>query len=143
MSQREYLVNDICKFYPLIDIDYNRKKVLISAVLFRLYGGEYKSFDIYITGLKIVSECVKKYYDYMTIRLFIDDVVYNDKDVMEQLSNMDIELVRFVPRSDFMINGHSKGLFGTFVRFFPMFDFPNNDSCVCASIDIDFLNEGF
>jgi hypothetical protein len=34
-------------------------------------------------------------------------------------------------------NNHHQGLFGTIIRFFPMFDFPNNDANIVILSDID------
>ena len=137
MIKKYYLRNNICKFYPLFDINYKKKKILISTVLFKLYGGSYKSFSKYIDGLTQLSKLVHEHYNYMTIRLFIDNTIYQDKSLMKQLNKLDIEIVLFVPRKQFTIQGHLKGLFGTLIRFFPMFDFPNNDCDICVSSDID------
>lgn len=136
MSEKVYLRNTICDFYPLFDINYRKKKILISVVLFKLYEGCYKSFDKYTSGLKILSKVVEKY-DGVTLRLFIDDSIYTDGSLMKFFKKLSIEIVHFIPKPKFVIDNHLKGLFGTFIRFFPMFNFPNNDCDVCVSLDID------
>lgn len=137
MVKLHYLQNTICKFYPRFQPDYDQKKILLCAVLFKLYQGGYKSFDKYLNGLKYIDEYIKETYPYMTLRLFIDDSIHRDLSIMQFLSTLDIEVVHFVPRKKFTIGKHLKGLFGTLIRFFPMFDFPNNDCSLCIPIDID------
>lgn len=136
----EYLSNNICRFYPLSEIDFSKKKTIVSVVLFKLYGGGYKSFDLYLDGLERISKYVKRYKN-TVVRLFIDNTIFYDKPLMERLGELDIELVRFVPKPEFTFKGHLKGLFGTLIRFFPMFDFPNNDCELCILSDIDLLND--
>jgi hypothetical protein len=46
-----YLKNDLCNFTPLFDIDYTKKKNIISVSLFKMYTGGYKNFNKYIIGL--------------------------------------------------------------------------------------------
>ena len=141
MKNTDYLSNDVCKFYPLFEIDFSKRKTIISVVLFKLYNGGYKSFDLYIDGLERMNEYVRSRYKNTTVRLFIDNTIFYDKPLMNRLEGLDIELVRFVPRPEFMIKGHLKGLFGTLIRFFPMFDFPNNDCDLCVLSDIDLLDD--
>jgi hypothetical protein len=71
--------------------------------------------------------------------MFIDLSIYNDTNLMNMLTEYEnIELVLYCCES-FVINKiHHLGVFGTLIRAFPMFDFPNNDSNRVMISDIDF-----
>lgn len=132
-----YLKNDICKLKPLFNIDYSKKKDIISACFFKMSGGGYTKFDKYLTGIfyliKFIDDEIKPF----KLRLFIDYTIYNDKDIMNKLNSHNIELVLYeCPK--FIKNGYHRGIFGMIVRFFPMFDFENNDANYVIISDIDF-----
>ena len=74
-----YLENSICTFKPLFDIDYTKKKNIISTVFFRLEGGEYKSLDKYLNGIKELHKFYKNNLPNFHIRMFIDNSIYSDK----------------------------------------------------------------
>lgn len=112
----KYLKNEICEFRPLFPINYNDKKIIISTVLFKLYKGCYKSFDICIKGLRYLCESK---YDYMTIRLFIDDTIFRDSNLMDKLRKLDVELVHFIPSYRFTIDGHLKRIIRYTYKIFP------------------------
>ena len=44
---------------------------------------------------------------------------------------------------NFMVNKYHEDLFGTFVRFFPLFNFPNNPCNIVICIDIDLKSEDY
>lgn len=136
----EYLKNNICNFKPLFPIDYTIKKNIVSCSFFKIETGAYKDFNVYIDGLeKLYKNILKNPYK-LHLRLFIDLSIYNDKQLMSRIQSMDkIELVLY-SCPNFIIESNENfhyGLFGTMIRFFPMFDFKNNDArCVIIS-DID------
>ena len=139
-----YLENNICEFKLLFDIDYTVKKNIISCSFFKMINKGYKDFNIYIKGIKelndyIINHVNKKYGKY-NLRLFIDNSIYNDNEIMNKLNNMKgLEIVLYTC-SDYLNknnNNYHIGLFGTIVRFFPMFDFPNNDANYVVISDID------
>ena len=101
----------------------------------------YKNFNIYIYGLKKWIKFLNSFdHDYI-LRLFIDNNVYNDKEIMKLIrSTNKIQPVLFscknYKKEDYHID-----LFGTLVRFFPFFNFNNNDSDNVIVVDIDLHEE--
>ena len=76
---KHYLENSICKFTPLFKINYLKKKNIFSGVFFKLKKGSYKKFSLYLYGIKKLLKYIKNNYNDYTLRLFIDDSIYNDK----------------------------------------------------------------
>lgn len=141
--QDEYLENNICKFTPLFKIDYNNKKNILSCCFFKMINSGYKDFTLYTNGLIILNNIISKSKLNYKIRLFIDNSIYNDKSIydkiIKKLSNVEPVLYscpNYIINSDYHL-----GLFGTIVRFFPFFDFPNNDANLVISVDIDSTNK--
>ena len=128
----EYLKNKLFKFTPLFKIDFSKKKNLICASLFKL-DNQYKPFNIYLTKIEnIYTKICETHKDY-TFRIFIDRSIYEDKNIMFKLNKLKkIELVLY----DFLFD-INKGLVGTLVRFFPMFDFEFNDANIVLNTDTD------
>ena len=127
-----YLENKLFKFTPLFNINYNIKKNLICSSLFRIKE-LYKSFDKYIDILEDIYYIINKKYSSYSFRLFIDKTIYDDKIIMIRLNNLkNIELVLY----DFLLD-INQGLIGTLVRFFPMFNFKNNDANIVLVTDVD------
>lgn len=133
----EYLKNEICKFTPLFNIDYNKKKNLICGSLFRMKKS-YKPLEAYINGIQLITDHLKKNMQDFTFRLFIDKSIYDDSVMMNKLLNIEgIEIVVY-HCFDFVRDSiYHVGLFGTLVRMFPMFRFPNNDANIVIVNDID------
>jgi hypothetical protein len=132
---KSYLINNICNFNPLKNINFNNKKDIISVSLFKLKSGGYKSFSKYINGLKILDNLALK--NNLEIRLFIDNTIYTDKVIMESINNFKTISVILYECPNFKIGENHVGLFGTIVRFFPLFDFENNDSRIVMILDAD------
>jgi hypothetical protein len=162
-----YLENPICKFTPLFDIDYTKKKNLLCCSFFKMASKSYKDLSIYINGLKILHDYrIKETPDY-SLRLFIDESIYSDNEIMDKLNKLNnLEIVLY-SCPNFMIganliektnsttdtdtdtvnsenstnsikkNKYHEGVFGMMVRFFPMYDFPNNDANIVLITDID------
>jgi hypothetical protein len=135
----KYLENEICEFEPLKPIDYSIKKNIISTSLFRMKSGGYKNFDKYLNGIKTLSSVAKE--KNIEVRIFIDQTIKNDKKIMDYLFSFDNITPIYFKCSDFFINDHHVGLFGTMVRFFPLFKFPNNDAKVVFLADADTKTE--
>jgi hypothetical protein len=139
----KYLENNICEFKPLFNINYSQKKDIISCSFFKMLNSGYKDFNIYIKGLinlyNYVEHLNTKGYKYH-LRIFIDSSIYEDKYIMDKIKNLQkLEIVVYSCPS-YQESSNSKyhvGLFGTLVRFFPMFDFPNNDARYVIISDID------
>ena len=58
-NSKVYLKNSICNFTPLFDIDYTKKKNIISASFFKLKKGSYKDFSKYVDGLYNLYNFIK------------------------------------------------------------------------------------
>jgi hypothetical protein len=130
--KKNYLENKLFKLYPLFNINYNIKKNLICASLFKIKE-LYKSFDKYIDILEKIYHIIDKKYKNYSFRVFIDNTIYNDEKIMKRLKKLsNIELVHYV----FLLN-INEGLIGTLVRFFPMFNFKNNDANIVLITDVD------
>jgi len=139
----EYLNNNICKFTLLFNnFNPNIKKNIVSCAFFKLHTTQYKDFNLYIDGLeKLYNKVYNQYKDEkFTIRLFIDNSIYKDKILFNRLEKMDkIEIVLY-SCENYQIGtdlNYHMGLFGTLVRFFPMFNFENNDADIIIILDID------
>lgn len=132
---KPYLINNICNFILLKNINFDNKKDIISVSLFKLKGGGYKSFSKYINGLKILDVLAKK--NNLEIRLFIDNTIYEDKNIMDSINKLHTIIPILFECPNFKIGDNHVGLFGTIVRFFPLFDFENNDSRIVMILDAD------
>ena len=136
-----YLENNICSFKPLFNIDYSKKKNIVSSAFFKSDESGYKNFNLYIDGLEKLYNNVINDNNNFTLRIFIDNSIYNDNNLFNRIKKLEkIEIVIYYC-SNYIIkndnNDYHIGLFGTFVRFFPMFDFPNNDANIVIISDID------
>ena len=76
-----YLQNDLCKFTPLFDIDYNKKVNIFSTCFFKLKNGGYKDFNKYLDGLIKLNKEIKVRNLHFEIRLFIDESIFTDKKI--------------------------------------------------------------
>jgi hypothetical protein len=139
MDKKIYLKNDICEFEPLKAIDYNTKKDIIVTSLFKMKSGGYKNFNKYLNGIKILSDIARQ--NNIEVRIFIDSTIKNDKQTFDFLNNFDNVTLILFKCSDFLKDEHHIGLFGTMVRFFPLFDFPNNDANIVFLADSDTKDE--
>jgi len=134
----EYLKNNICNFEILFSLNTEKKKNIISTCFFKM-DKHYKKFDIYIEGMKNLIKILEKQNKYI-LRIFIDENIKNDKEIFTVLNSSEkVEIVIF-KCINYMNNNFHIDVFGSLVRFFPLFDFPNNDSKNVIIIDID-LNE--
>jgi hypothetical protein len=135
-----YLENNICKFKPLWNFDINKNYNIFCGCFFKM-PNHYKNFNIYVNGIKKwIIFLNKMKYDYY-LRLFIDTNIYNDKDIMKLLNSSNkIQLVLFECMNyqiEKLGNKYHIDLFGTLVRYFPLFNFNNNDAKSIIIVDID------
>jgi hypothetical protein len=137
----EYLKNNFCKFKPLFNLDLSINKNILSACFFRKTGVAYRDMSLYVNGLVNLNQGVKNNYSNFRIRLFIDNSIYKDKKIMNIIDNCDyVDPVLFLCENYVIENDYHVGLFGTLIRFFPMFDFPNNDAKLVVISDIDTMD---
>jgi hypothetical protein len=137
-NKKDYLKNNMCKFTPLFDIDYTKKKNIICISLFKMSNSGYKNFDEYINGLENLCQKINLKDINFSIRLFIDNSIFNDKKLLQKLQKLKLEIVIYSCINYLVDTEHHYGTFGTFIRFFPMFDFPNNDANLVIVQDADF-----
>lgn len=138
----KYLINSVCKFEPLFNVDFNNKKNIVSCSFFKLATTPYKNFNLYVDGLeRLYKKVYNEYADSgFVIRLFIDNSIKDDEKIYKRIKKMNkLEIVIFYCAN--YLSEHNKlyheGLFGTIVRFFPMFDFEYNDANIVIISDID------
>lgn len=142
-SKKEYLRNKICSFEPLFDIDYSIKTNFICTVLFDMKRDAYRSFGKYLVGINKYKMIIDKYLQNWKLRIFIDDTITSNNELMSKLQSDDnshLQLVKF-NCPNYKMNNNSdrhKGTFGTIIRLFPFFDFPNNDAGIILCEDLDF-----
>jgi hypothetical protein len=133
-----YLQNKICKFIPLFEFNPNIKKNIISSCFFKMRTGSYKNFSKYINGITILHDHINNNYPEFTLRLFIDLSIYNDLKIMNILKKLKkIEIVLYNCELFVKNKIYHLGTFGMIVRYFVMFDFPNNDAKLSIIMDID------
>jgi hypothetical protein len=140
----EYLKNKFCKLTPLFDIDYTKKTNFLSTCLFDMKGDSYRSFDKYLDGIKTFKRLINEVIPDWKLRIFIDDTITENKTLMKELSspeNDHVQLVKYSCPSYLMNNnsGRHKGVFGTILRLFPFFNFPNNDAGIVICDDLDWV----
>ena len=140
-SKQDYLTNSICRFVPINFTPDVRKKINIYSLCFFKMKKHYKGFDKYVYGLEKVLKFIKKNITGYKVRLFVDQNILDDKQIMEMLKNYDIAQIVLFECANYMKDGFHFDLFGTMVRFFPFFDFPNNDAAEIISGDIDTFNK--
>ncbi len=100
---------------------------------------QYKNFGIYVNGLKRLIAMRNERMPSYKIRIFIDKSIADDKYIMSILkSDKNIQIVKYTCPNYMETNKYyHRGTFGTLVRFFPMFDFENNDANLVIVSDIE------
>lgn len=135
----KYLDNPYCKFTQITKFDMTKRDI-ISISLFKMRGGGYKSFDKYVESLRKINDTTKRY-DNLFIRLFVDQHVCDDKDLIRKIKQLEnIQIVKYHCEK-FVIDDYHVSTFGTIVRFFPMFKFPNNDAKRVIVMDADITDD--
>lgn len=141
----EYLKNGICNFKFIGRTKYSQNKVnIVSLCLFKI-SSSYKNFDIYVNGLSNWNNILKDLKSDFRVRLFIDINIYNDKRIYNKIESLEkIEPVLFLC-SNYVIDKFHIDLFASLVRFFPLFNFKNNDSksVLVGDLDIQFNTPEF
>jgi hypothetical protein len=138
-----YLENGICNFKFIGRTKFYDNGVNIVSITFFKLPTFYKNFKNYINGLKTWIKMFHRLKPNFIIRIFIDNNIYQDKYLMDIInSSKYIEPVLFVC-ADYILDKYHLGLFASMIRFFPLFNFKNNDakSVLCADIDWFLKNE--
>jgi hypothetical protein len=144
----DLLPNDICSFTIL-----RNKSLLVPGVnalvsVFFKRDTYYKNFDIYTRGLSKVLKFVddpkqndpKKPFIYV---LFIDKHVADDKSIRSMIDKTKLCVPILFEAPKYMVNDYHIDLFGTLIRFFPMFNYNNNPFNAVICIDIDLHGEDY
>ena len=135
----KYLENPICEFKFLKNYS-DKKKPILSTCLFRMKN-HYKNFKIYILGLKRWIKFLKSFDNDYVMRIFIDKNIYEDQQIIRIINRCEkIEPVIFTC-PEYMNRGYHVDVFGSLVRFFPIFKFRNNDAGKVIIVDIDLSEE--
>lgn len=152
------LTNDICdleilnRAHLLFDEDRTVKKLNLLSSTFFKREAYYKNFGIYVKGLRRVIEMLNDYNENIDHQndintepfyylIFIDKHVSEDRGIMRTINSSEYVIPILFKCSEYIKNDYHIDLFGTLVRFFPMFDFLNNPSKCVICIDVDLNRE--
>lgn len=144
----EFLTNDICTFEVLNKSELLTDGVNILVSVFFKRDQYYKNFGIYVKGLQKVLQFIddKRYntkqnkYIYV---LFIDQNIVDDKQIMGIIQKCKKCVPVLFKCVKYIKGNYHYDLFGSLVRFFPMFNFPNNPCNIVICIDIDLHEEDY
>src|SRR5579872_2477897 len=149
MSVFEFIKNDICTFTVLNRVHLLKPGVNIIVSVFFKREKYYKNFAIYTRGLERLLKFVddKNYNDIdndgFVYLLFIDNHVADDPELRTMIENCHNCVPVLFGCSEYMKDGYHLDLFGTLVRFFPMFDFDKNPCNIVICVDIDLHAEDY
>ncbi|AYV77593.1 MAG: putative ORFan [Dasosvirus sp.] len=149
-----FLDNPICKFEILSkkQLLYNEESKSLQrdcfVVSFFKRDQYYKNFEIYLKGLKRLIDFMDQkeqqgQRNNFVIVMFIDQNIQNDNQIMDMINESLYIVPVLFKCSVYMKNNFHLDLFATLVRFFPMFDFPNNPINLCLIVDIDLHTEDY
>jgi hypothetical protein len=146
------LNNNICNFeilnkYSLIESGYTKPLNVLSSTFFKREQ-YYKNFGIYVKGLKKVIEFMDKKKnvaegDEYYFVLFIDQNIRDDDTLMGLINDCPSIIPILFKCSEYMTGNYHNDLFGTLIRFFPMFNFENNPFGIVICIDLDLHDEDY
>lgn len=111
--------NTICNFRTIQNPN-RRYANTVNLVFFRAIPLT-KNFQKYVDGLKQWKEYMKDYPD-SQLQVFVDQAIAEDGPIMKILGELNARVILFECPEFLRKDGYHKGLFGTMVRFFPMFD---------------------
>ena len=130
--------NSICSFEDIFKSLPKKKVNVISTCIFKLDNG-YKDFSRYIDGAKNIKNVANKMG--MNFLVFLDDSIYKNEEIYNKLKETTYDkntiFIKYSCPKFKRDETFHKGLFGTLIRFFPLFDFPNNPFKKVIVADID------
>lgn len=141
--------SNLCDFKYNYQVHSNIKYNVIIVTLFRLKD-LYKNFDVYLNGLIGFDNYLSKIntlpYN-IKLRVYWNQSIYETEDKKELLlikkvfkkinKNKNIQLVEFSCSKYKLDNIYDRGIFPFFIRYFPLFDFEDNDTNFVFATDID------
>jgi hypothetical protein len=113
----------LCKLKYLNDkLKPMKNQVIISCSIFKLHD-MYRDASIYINGLVRIIKYVNKK-PLLFLRVYYDHSIENDKEfnILLSIYGDTIQFVKYYCESFIGDNTLHRGVFGTFVRFLPLFD---------------------
>lgn len=137
-----FLTNNICSFTVLGKQHLLKKGVNALVSVFFKRDLYYKNFFIYIKGLQKTLQFVAKQTKFIYV-LFIDENIANDSKIMQIIRRCHNCVPVLFTCVKYIKGNYHIDLFGTMVRFFPMFNFPNNPFGTIICIDIELHDEDF
>lgn len=117
---------------------------IISVSLFRMRNA-YKADDIYIDGMRRIVDNVKEFLPGVYVRIHFDDSICTGdakwRELFADLSDDNtVQLMHYKHPRFASSDGTHEGLFGTLIRFHPLFDYPANKNLRTVYVtDIDNL----
>ena len=141
----EFLTNNICKFEILNNHHLIKNNINIIVSVFFKRDQYYKNFRIYIKGLqRVIAYIDSTYLSHQFIYiLFIDQNIADDIEIMKIINKCKYCVPVLFKCAKYMKDSYHFDVFGSMVRFFPMFDFPNNPCNIVICIDIDLHAEDY
>lgn len=139
----DFLTNNICTLKVLNKQHLLKKGVNILVSVFFKRSQYYKNFAIYVKGLEKVLKFVDEHSKDFVYVLFIDSHISEDSNIMSMINKCKNCVPVLFGCSEYMTEGYHTDLFGTLIRFFPMFDFDNNPCNIVICIDIDLHSEDY
>lgn len=144
-NANKHTFDDICDLYEEGHEPLNDDTHIFSASFFKL-NDMYKDISKYINGLKnlinYLDKLITKHNKNIHLFLYYDKSIEIDKKFIEiksyLLNKPFVKLIKYYC-PEFMLGDMHKGLFGTFVRMFPLFDLKYEKN-IKSVIDIDFSN---
>jgi len=114
----------------------------IFSTSFFVLQKSYKSIDKYTDGLLMLANFVKDKFPDFKLRVYYDNSLQLSKidkvnDTIKTLEKMKhVQLIKY-ECPDFITNFGHQDLFGTFIRFLPLFNTEKNNMIIISDIDID------
>lgn len=141
-------MNDICKFEVLNKTHFIKNGVNIITSVFFKHERYYKNFGIYVNGLqKIINFIDDKKNNggdnKFIFVLFIDQNIFNDDTIMNIINKSQYTVPVLFKCAKYTDDKYHYDLFGTLVRFFPMFNFSDNPCNIVICVDIDLHDEDY
>lgn len=97
------------------------RKIVLSTCLFKLPGGGYKSFQKYLSGIKIMNDTANK--RDASVVVFIDMSISKDQKIMKYLRSLNRVVTSSFMCRQLLVDKHHIGTIGMLIRFFPLFDY--------------------
>jgi hypothetical protein len=143
-----FLINNICEFRILNKVSFLYNGVNILSAVFFKRNEYYKNFGIYIKGLQKLFEFIDNKNNNpdannFRLVLFIDQHINDDLTIMEMINSSHNTIPVLFKCAKYMKDNYHHDLFGTLIKFFPMFDFQDNPCNIVICVDIDLYDEDY